>query len=103
MDLSFFSSAEGITIAWICTVTGFGYALFQKNEVSKIKQILNLMNVTYNDLKVKNENLNIENNNLIQKIKVESNDIHDNYQHVKQVGKNNVNQGVVKGDVTIEF
>jgi len=101
MDLSFFSSAEGIAIAWICTVFGFGYAFFQKNQVSKTKQILNSMNISFNDLKVKNENLKIENNNLVQKI--ESNDIHDNYQDVKQVGKNNVNQGVVKGDVNIDL
>lgn len=101
MDLSFFSSDEGISIAWICTVVGFGYAFFQQNQVYKIKQILNSTNVSFNELKVKNENLKIENNNLVQKI--ETNDIHDNYQDVTQVGKNNVNQGVVKGDVNIEL
>jgi regulator of replication initiation timing len=101
MDLSFFSSAEGIAIAWICTVVAFIYALFQKNQVSKTKQILNSVNISYSELKVENENLRIENNNLIQTI--ESNDIHDNYQDVKQIGKNNVNQGVVKGDVTFDL
>lgn len=101
MDLSFFSSAEGVAIAWICTVVGFGYAFFQKNQVYKTKQILNSLNISYNELKVKNQNLKIENNNLIQKI--ESNDIHDNYQDVTQTGKNNINQGVVKGDVNFEL
>lgn len=101
MDLSFFSSPEGITIGWICTVASFIYALFQKNQVSKTKQILNSTNVSFNELKIKHENLTIENNNLVQQI--ETNDIHDNYQDVTQVGKNNVNQGVVKGDVNIEL
>ncbi len=101
MNLSFFSSAEGIAIAWLCTVIGFGYAFLQKKEVYKTKQILNSMNISFSELRIKNENLKIENNNLVQKI--ETNDIHDNYQDVKQVGKNNVNQGVVKGDVNIEL
>lgn len=99
--MDFFSSDIGVSIAWLCTVAGFGYAIFQQNQVSKTKQILNSINVSYNELKVKNENLKIENNNLVQKI--ETNDIHDNYQDVTQVGKNNVNQGVVKGDVNIEL
>ena len=50
MDLSFFSSAEGVAIAWICTVVGFGYAFFQKNQVYKTKQILNSLNISYNEL-----------------------------------------------------
>ena len=33
MDLSFFSSSEGIAIAWLCTVLGCGYAIFQQVQV----------------------------------------------------------------------
>ncbi|MDX4028572.1 hypothetical protein [Aliarcobacter skirrowii] len=99
--MDFFSSGVGVAIAWICTVCGFIFAIFQRNQVYKTKQILNSINTSYNELKVENENLKIENNSLIQKI--ESNDIHDNYQNVRQFGKNNVNQSVVKGDVSIEL
>ena len=68
MDLSFFSSSEGIAIAWLCTVLGCGYAIFQQVQVYKIKQTLNSVNLSYTELKVKNENLKIENNLLLIKI-----------------------------------
>lgn len=109
MDLSFFSSDTGVAIAWICTVFGFGYAFFQKSQIIKIKQELNILNTSYDELIIKNENLNlvnnqleIKNNNFEQKnSQIESNEIRDNHQNIIQTGKNNINQGVVKGDVNI--
>ncbi len=96
MDLSFFSSSEGIAIAWLCTVLGCGYAIFQQVQVYKIKQTLNSVNLSYTELKVKNENLKIENNLLL--IKIEN---YKNHQKVQQKGKNNINQGVINGDLTL--
>ena len=96
MDLSFFSSSEGIAIAWLCTVLGCGYAIFQQVQVYKIKQTLNSVNLSYTELKVKNENLKIENNLLL--IKIEN---YKNHQKVQQKGNNNINQGVINGDLTL--
>ena len=97
MDLSFFSSESGIAIAWICTVVGFLWAFLQKVKTTKLKNQFDTLNNTYNELK-------IENTSLEQKIiAIENNDIRDNYQEVKQTGKNNINQGVVKGDVSFEM
>ena len=96
MDLSFFSSSEGIAIAWLCTVLGCGYAIFQQVQVYKINQTLNSVNLSYTELKVKNENLKIENNLLL--IKIEN---YKNHQKVQQKGKNNINQGVINGDLTL--
>ena len=80
-------------------------------QVTKIKMQINSLSTSYNELKVKNKNLTIANNelnimntSLKQKITdIDSNQIHDNYQDIKQIGKNNINQGVVKGDVNIDL
>ena len=96
MDLSFFSYSEGIAIAWLCTVLGCGYAIFQQVQVYKIKQTLNSVNLSYTELKVKNENLKIENNLLL--IKIEN---YKNHQKVQQKGKNNINQGVIYNGLRI--
>ena len=108
-----FGSAPFVAIAWVCTVVSCIYAFVQKNNVTKIKHKFNDLNITHNDLKVQNNTLQqnnasleisnnelkIQNTSLEQKIiKFEQNDIHDNYQEVHQHGKNNFNQGVIKGD-----
>ncbi len=66
------------------------------STVYKIKQTLNSVNLSYTELKVKNENLKIENNLLL--IKIEN---YKNHQKVQQKGKNNINQGVINGDLTL--
>ncbi|MCT4702091.1 hypothetical protein MUA02_10495 [Enterobacteriaceae bacterium H20N1] len=108
-----FGSAHFVAIAWACTVVSCIYAFVQKNNVTNIKHKFNDLNITHNDLKVQNNTLQqnnasleisnnelkIQNTSLEQKIiKFEQNDIHDNYQEVHQHGKNNFNQGVIKGD-----
>lgn len=104
MDLSFFSSPIGVTISWVCTVAGFSFALFQTTKVVKLKQKIDSLNITHNKLRVVNETLSVENTHLKQKIvSFEKNEIRDNSQEVKQTGKNNINQGVVNGDVNLDL
>ncbi|BET96575.1 hypothetical protein Xvie_03772 [Xenorhabdus vietnamensis] len=87
-----FGSAPFVAIAWVCTVVSCIYAFVQKSNVTKIKQKFNDLNITHNELKIQNTNLE-------QKIiEIEKNDFHDNYQEVHQHGQNNFNQGVIKGD-----
>ncbi|WP_298939802.1 hypothetical protein [uncultured Psychromonas sp.] len=122
---NFFSSPNGVAIAWVFTVIGGFYGLIQKKQANAIKvkyEILDAsnnelkiqttkiklecesLNASNNKLQIRNENLTVTNTTLEQKIiQAENNDIHDNYQEVTQTGKNNVNQGVVKGDVSIEL
>ena len=52
MDLSFFSSDTGVTISWICTVLGFGYALLQKSQVMHILVRLNTHSVLLEHLEL---------------------------------------------------
>lgn len=97
MSLSFFSSPEGVAIAWVCTVFGVIFAILQTNKVFKLKREINSLDLS-------NSKLRIENNNLEQKIvSFEKNEIRDNYQEVKQTGRNNINQGVVSGDVNLDL
>lgn len=104
MDLGFFSSPIGVAIAWVCTVAGFAFALFQTSKIVKLKQEINSLNFSHNKLKVENNELKVENTNLEQKfISSESNEMRDNFQGVKQAGKNNINQGVVNGDVNLDL
>ncbi|MCP4985658.1 MAG: hypothetical protein GY928_06180 [Colwellia sp.] len=97
VDLSFFSSPAGVTIAWVCSVLGVVMALFQRGSAVKFEQEVNSLNIINNELKS-------ENINLVNKItSIENNEIRDNYQDVTQTGKNNINQGVVTGDVNIDL
>lgn len=123
--INFFSSPNGAAIAWVFTVIGGFYGFVQKKQATeikvkyetldasnnelkiqttKIKLECESLNASNNELQIRNENLTVTNSTLEQKIiQVENNDIHDNYQEVTQTGEKNVNQGVVKGDVTIEL
>lgn len=111
MDLSFFSSPFGVAVAWAFTVFGFIYSIVKRNEVVKINKYFAALQVSYNDLKTENKNLNLTNNelrivntNLEQKIvEIENSEISADCHRVSQKGKNNVNQGVVKGDVNLEL
>lgn len=108
-----YKSDPAVAIAWFCTVVSCVYAFVQKSNVTKITQKFDNLNITHNDLKVQNNNLQqkfeslevsysailVQNTSLEQKIvEIEKNDIHDNYQEVHQNGQNNFNQGVIKGD-----
>ena len=108
-----FGSEPFVAIAWICTVASCIYAFVQKSNVTKIEQKFRALHITHSDLKfqnntlkqkvetleISNNELNVQNTILQQKIiNTEKNDIHDNYQEVHQHGKNNFNQGVIKGD-----
>jgi hypothetical protein len=123
--LNVFGSPIAVAIAWICTVGSTFYAFSQRSQATaikvkyesldasnnelqiqttKIKLECESLNTSNNELKIRNENLTVTNTTLEQKIiKSENNDIHDNYQEVNQTGKTNINQGVVKGDVTVEL
>jgi len=102
--INFLSSPNGAAIAWVFTVIGGLYGLVKKKQATEIKIKFKTLNASNNELQIRNENLTVTNATLEQKIiQVENNDIHDNYQEVTQTGEKNVNQGVVKGDVTIEL
>ena len=104
--LHIFTKPTFVTIAWFCTVISCIYAFIQKSNLTKITQKFDILRVENNNLQQKFESLEIshnalqiQNTNLEQKIvKIEKNDIHDNYQEVHQNGQNNFNQGVIKGD-----
>ncbi|MEZ8141817.1 hypothetical protein [Enterovibrio sp. FF113] len=111
--MEIFATPLFVAIAWICTVVGCLYAFAQKNNVTKITQKFDKLNISHNKLKVENNtlqqkfesleisynSLQVQNTSLEQKIvEIEKNDIHDNYQEVHQNGQTNFNQGVIKGD-----
>ena len=86
--LTWFSSPLGSTIAWICTVIGFIYALVQQNAKNKFK--------------IKCKKLEIKNYKLEQKIiSIQDNSTHGNQQDVDQKGKTNINTGVLYGDFNL--
>ncbi|EHA13628.1 hypothetical protein [Halomonas sp. HAL1] len=111
MDLSFFSSPFGAAVAWVFTVFGFIYSIVKRNEAAKINKYFAALKVSYNNLKIENKSLDLTNSelrivntNLEQKIvEIENSEISVDCHKVSQKGKNNVNQGVVKGDVNLEL
>ncbi len=94
---NFFSSETGVAISWLCTVIGFIFAIFQSSQKIKIHhKNIELQKDCYK--------MQTEITNLNQKIfELENSEIHNNKQHISQTGKNNVNQGVVKGDVHLDL
>jgi hypothetical protein len=116
--ISFFSTPKGAALSSIVTISSFIYALFQRSSAIKIskqiiikdKKIINLetqntnlsqeitlISKSNNELKIINTDLSKTVNNL------ESGDLNNSKQSVRQTGKNNINNGDIDGDVTLNL
>ncbi len=86
--LSWFLTPTAVSIAWICTVLGFLlgiYGLVQKNEKNKLKVQCDKLIETNIELELKIVEIN---KNI-------------NKQEFTQHGKNNINTGILTGDIHV--
>ncbi len=114
--LELFSTPIAVTIAWLCSVIGFFYALFQKSENTKIRTeiqvkndsiaILQSENIELNNkvtvLNDSNNKLEIINSDLNSKV-INSNNIDNSKKTNEQHGKNNINNGNINGNLNLNL
>jgi len=116
--ISFFSTPLGIALSSIVTISSFIYALLQKSKVIKMSSEINTKNNNVTTLKKQNIEFNqklismSESNNELKLINsqltatvnnLENGDLNHNKQSVSQTGKNNISNGNIDGDVTLNL
>jgi len=116
--INFFSTPQGVALSSLVTISSLIYAFFQRSKTINISneiitknseittletqnigltQQLTSISDSNNELKIINSQLTKTVNNL------ENGDLNHSKQSVSQTGKNNINNGDIDGDVTLNL
>ncbi len=116
--ISFFSTPQGVAVSSLVTIGSFIFALFQRSRVIKLSSEIITKNGTIENLNVQNTEVNqqlilmSESNNELKIINsklttsvnnLENGDLNQSKKFVNQTGKNNISNGDIDGDVTLNL
>ncbi len=109
--IGFFSTPQGVAVSSLFTIGSFIFAVFQKSKVIKLSSEVEEKDLTIEKLEIKNTKINKKlsivsktNSDLVIKVNnLQNGDLTNRENPVSQAGKNNINNGDISGDVTLNL